>query len=63
MIEPLKFTDVGSYEEFATMEMERLCEKVQQLNLDIVGLKIKNTQLEAEVERLQKDLEFYLPSV
>ena len=49
MTEPLKFTDLGSYEEFATMEMDRLHEKVQQLNLDIVGLKIKNTQLEAEL--------------
>lgn len=31
MIEPLKFTNLGSYEEFATMEMDRLNKKVEQL--------------------------------
>jgi hypothetical protein len=31
MVEPLKFTDLGSFEEFATMEMDRLQKEVERL--------------------------------
>jgi hypothetical protein len=35
MIDPLKFTDLGSFQEYATMEMDRLQKEVERLQ-DIV---------------------------
>jgi len=64
MIEPLKFTDLGSFEEFATMEMDRLfnalriaAERIEQLKSGPGGImEMKQTiaDKEAEIERLEK---------
>lgn len=60
MIEPLKFTDLGSFEEFATMEMDRLRKRVEQLTSGPGGImEMKQTiaDKEAIIERLEKDLD------
>jgi hypothetical protein len=67
MIEPLKFTDLGSFEEFATMEMSRLLEALriasERIELLTSGpggiMEMKQTiaDKEAEIERLEKDLD------
>ena len=66
MIEPLKFTDLGSFEEFATMEMDRLfnalriaAERIEQLKSGpggIMELKQTISDREAEIRLLEKEL-------
>jgi hypothetical protein len=56
MVEPLKFTDVGSYEEFAAMEIDRL----RQLEFGPGGImEMKQTiaDKEAEIDGLRKLLD------
>ena len=56
MIKPLKFTDLGSFEEFATMEMDRLRKRAEQLESGPGGImEMKQTiaNKEQEIERLQ----------
>jgi len=62
MTESLKFTDTGSYEEFATMEIDRLRKRVEQLESGPGGImEMKQTiaDREREIEYLQADLRFW----
>jgi len=67
MIEPLKLTDIGSFEEFATMEMSRLLEalriaseRIEQLTSGPGGImEMKQTIADKEqrIEKLETALE------
>ena len=53
MIEPLKFTDLGSFQEFATMEIDRLWREVERMRIYEAAIKrICSEQLYA-IEYLQ----------
>jgi hypothetical protein len=60
MIEPLKFTDLGSFAEFSTMEeMYRLRQKVEKLESGPGGImEMKQTiaNKEAEIAKLEEEL-------
>jgi len=67
MIEPLKLTDLGSFEEFATMEMSRLLEalriaseRIEQLTSGAGGImEMKQTiaDKESQIAELEKQLD------
>ena len=56
-MQPLKFTDLGSFQEYATMEMDRLRKRVEQLESGpggIMEMKQTISDKEKEIERLKE---------